>query len=118
MKGPIYYWQKEAETYFSSTPSPKTWFEFLTWITSLATLKFLDDRTTSPLITVIYFFSYATFFNYIHKILWTIKFQNFFPKRFPKKLTKWLTYLMSLALVVGSYYAIDSIVHELIESFK
>jgi len=98
-----YNWQKEAKGYFSSTPKPKEWFEFLGWVITLSTLNFLSEKTNSLYIKVIYIISYGVLYNSIQKFLYTRKLQKYIPQKilFIKKST--LTYLISTILVILVY---------------
>jgi len=110
-------WQKEAESYFSSTPHPKKWFEFLGWITAFSTLSFLSEKTGSVYLKILYFVSYAVLFNYLQKLLFTTKFQNYIPLKFSNANKNRLTYSIAVVLVVAVYLFVSRVVQDITKTF-
>ena len=94
MRKNSYGWQKEAEEYFSNTPHPKQWFEFLAWITILSSLNLLYEKTGLLYIQVIYYISFLVLYNHVQKILWTKRFQEYLPSKLNEKTRKAITYLV------------------------
>lgn len=113
MKKNTYSWQKEAETYFSYTPSPKVWFEILGWLTALSTFQFLVDKTHSILIQGLYWFSYLVLYNYIQRIIWTTKFQHYLPNKLSPNFKKGVTYLIDALIVAAAYYLVSAVSRDL-----
>lgn len=109
-------WQKEAENYFSSTPHPKGWFEFLGWLTALSTLNFLSEKTGSLYIKVLYFASYAVLYNHIQKFLYTTKFQRYIPLKISSVNKNRLAYFISAGLVVIVYLFTLKVVEDITKS--
>lgn len=113
-----YDWQIEAEREFGWTPSPKLWFELMSWITAFATLKYLSDKTHSIYITAIYWISYTILFNHMQRIIWTSKFQKYLPGRFNEKTTKIITYVVTALLVTLVYWLTVNIVEDLSKGLR
>lgn len=113
-----YDWQVEAESYFSALPSPKRWFEFLEWVVAIATLSFLYELTGSVLIRIIYFISFAVLSNYVQKVLYTTKFQNYRPFNSLKINKKLLSYLISVVLITFYFFFVGALVGDLEKALK
>jgi hypothetical protein len=112
-----FYWQNEAENYFSSTPHPKRWFEFLGWITAFSTLSFLSEKTGSIYLKILYYVSYAVLYNYLQKLLFTTKFQNYIPLKLSNKAKNQLTYFITVVLVTAVYLFITKVVQDITATF-
>jgi hypothetical protein len=115
---PSYSWQKEAETYFNNTPHPKQWFEFLGWITALSTLNFLSQKTGSIYIKILYGVSLLVLYNYIQKILWTKRFQDYLPKFISGRIRTIITYSISAIAVAIAYILGQKIVEDVVKGLK
>lgn len=111
-------WQKEAESYFNSTPHPKLWFEILEWVTALTTLKFLTDKTNSIYIEIAYYFSYIVLYNYLQKSFMTIRFQKYLPARYTDKVKSIMTYILTIILVSLAYMYVSRIVEDIVKGLK
>lgn len=113
-----YEYQREAEFFFSSTPHPKQWFEFLGWITAFSTLQFLTEKTGSLYIKIIYYISYAVLFNFIQKNLWMKKFQNYLPSKISDRSKAVVTFFISTLSVAMMYLFISKFTKDLINGLQ
>lgn len=110
-------WQLEAESYFGTTPHPKRWFEFLGWITAFSTLSFLSEKTGSLYLKILYFISYAVLHNYLQKLLFTTKFQNYIPLKLSYANKGRLTYSVAVVLVFAVYLFVSRVVQDIMKTF-
>lgn len=113
-----YEWQKEAETYFNHTPHPKQWFEFLGWITAFSALNFLSQKTGSIYIKILYWISFAVLYNYLQKILWTKRFQDYLPEFISGRIRAIITYSISAIAVAAAYALGAKIVEDVTRGLK
>lgn len=117
-KTTTYDFQKDAEGYFSNTPHPKQWFEFLGWITAFSTLKFLSEKTGSIYIKIIYYISYLILFNFIQKVVWTKNFQNYLPSRILGRTRLFVTYIVSALGVTIMYLFVSNLSEDIFKGLR